>query len=204
MTTVDRPAYSVIGTRPIRPDGVEKVTGKAQYGADIHLPGLIHAKVLRSPHAHARILSIDTTGAENYPGVLAVLTHKDLPTAADKMEELGESAVNLLEVSENILASRKVLYRRPAVAAVAAASPHVAPPPPKFATPGGPPRPPSPSAAKTPARGDGAPPGPPGGPGWPPPVRTSPNSPSRRSGSSTKCSRPSSMCGTPCATMRQS
>ncbi len=126
MTTVDRPAYSVIGTRPIRPDGVEKVTGKAQYGADIHLPGLVHAKVLRSPHAHARILSIDTTGAENYPGVLAVLTHKDLPTAADKMEELGESAVNLLEVSENILASRKVLYRGHAVAAVAAASPHVA------------------------------------------------------------------------------
>ena len=126
MTTVDRPAYSVIGTRPVRPDGVEKVTGKAQYGADIHLPGLIHAKVLRSPHAHARILSIDTTGVEKYPGVLAVLTHKDLPTAADKMEELGESAVNLLEVSENILASQKVLYRGHAVAAVAAASPHVA------------------------------------------------------------------------------
>ncbi len=126
MTTAERPSYSVIGTRPIRPDGVEKVTGKAQYGADIHLPGLIHAKVLRSPHAHARILSIDTSEAEKHPGVLAVVTHRDLPAAADKIEELGESAVNVKEVSDNILASDKALYRGHAIAAVAAASPHVA------------------------------------------------------------------------------
>ena len=57
MTTVERPDYKVIGTRPVRPDGAEKVTGKAQYGADIHLPGLIQGRILRSPHAHARILS---------------------------------------------------------------------------------------------------------------------------------------------------
>jgi CO/xanthine dehydrogenase Mo-binding subunit len=126
VTTAERPTYSVIGTRPIRPDGVEKVTGKAQYGADIHLPGLIHAKILRSPHAHARILSIDTSEAEKHPGVLAVVTHRDLPTAADKIEELGESAVNVKEVSDNILASDKALYRGHAIAAVAAASPHVA------------------------------------------------------------------------------
>ncbi len=126
MTTAERPGYSVIGTRPIRPDGVEKVTGKAQYGADIHLPGLIHAKVLRSPHAHARIRSIDTSEAEKHPGVLAVVTHRDLPAAADKIEELGESAVNVKEVSDNILASDKALYRGHAIAAVAAASPHVA------------------------------------------------------------------------------
>jgi CO/xanthine dehydrogenase Mo-binding subunit len=126
VTTAERPGYSVIGTRPIRPDGVEKVTGKAQYGADIHLPGLIHAKVLRSPHAHARILSIDTSEAEKHPGVLAVVTHRDLPAAADKIEELGESAVNVKEVSDNILASEKVLYRGHAIAAVAAASPHAA------------------------------------------------------------------------------
>jgi xanthine dehydrogenase molybdenum-binding subunit len=64
MTTVERPSYSVIGTRPVRPDGVEKVTGKAQYGADIRLPGLIHGRILRSPHAHARIVSVDTSEAE--------------------------------------------------------------------------------------------------------------------------------------------
>lgn len=126
MTTVERPQYRVIGTRPIRPDGVEKVTGKALYGADIRLPGMIYGKILRSPHAHARIRSIDTSAAEKAPGVLAVVTHADLPTAADRVEELGESAVNVKEVSENILASQKVLYRGHAVAAVAATSPHLA------------------------------------------------------------------------------
>ncbi len=126
MTTVERPAYRVIGTRPIRPDGVEKVTGKAQYGADIRLPRMVFGKVLRSPHAHARIVSIDTSEAESYPGVLAVLTHKDFPLAADKMEDIGEAALNLRELSSNILADTKVLYRGHAVAAVAAASQHVA------------------------------------------------------------------------------
>jgi CO/xanthine dehydrogenase Mo-binding subunit len=122
----ERTAYQVIGTRPIRPDGVEKVTGKAQYGADVRPAGLIHAKILRSPHAHARIVSVDTSEAEAMPGVLAVLTGRDLPRVEDKIEELGESAVNMAELKENILASSKVLYRGHAVAAVAAASPHVA------------------------------------------------------------------------------
>ena len=126
MTTVEKPVYSVIGTRPVRPDGVEKVTGKAQYGADIRLPGMVFGKVLRSPHAHARIVSIDTSGAERHPGVLALLTYKDLPAAEDRMEELGESTINIREASDNILASTKVLYRGHAVAAVCAASSHVA------------------------------------------------------------------------------
>ena len=126
MTTVEKPAYSVIGTRPVRPDGVEKVTGKAQYGADIRLSGMIFGRVLRSPHAHARILSIDTSAAEAHPGILAVLTYRDLPAAEDKMEELGESNINVKEASDNVLASDKVLYRGHAIAAVAAASAHVA------------------------------------------------------------------------------
>ena len=79
MTTVEKPEYKVIGTRPIRPDGVEKVTGRAQYGADIRLPGLIHGRILRSPHAHARILSIDASNALATPGVLAVITGPDIP-----------------------------------------------------------------------------------------------------------------------------
>ena len=125
MTIADR-SYKVIGTRPVRPDGVEKVTGKAQYGADINLPGLVYGRVLRSPHAHARILSIDTSAAEKYPGVVATATYVDFPLAADKVEEIGESAVNLRELSDNILASAKALYRGHAIAAVAATSTHAA------------------------------------------------------------------------------
>jgi len=126
MTTIERPAYKVIGTRPIRPDGVEKVTGKAQYAADARPQGVVFAKILRSPHAHARILSVDTSEAERHPGVLAIITAADFPQAEDKIEDLGEGAVNLRELSDNILASEKVLYRGHAIAAVAAASPHEA------------------------------------------------------------------------------
>ena len=69
----------VIGTRPIRHDGYDKVTGRAIYGADVKMPGLIWGDVLRSPHAHAAVKSIDTSEAEAMPGVLAVVTNADLP-----------------------------------------------------------------------------------------------------------------------------
>ena len=69
--------YKVVGKRPIRHDGYDKVTGKAQYGADISPPGLLHGKILRSPHAHARIISIDTSRAEAHPDVRAVATSAD-------------------------------------------------------------------------------------------------------------------------------
>src|SRR3972149_4830600 len=72
-------AYQYIGTRPIRHDGVDKVTGRASYGADLAMPGMLRGAVLRSPHAHARIVSIDTGPAEAVPGVKAVLTRRDLP-----------------------------------------------------------------------------------------------------------------------------
>ena len=71
--------FHVVGTRPPRYDGADKVTGRALYGPDISLPGLLHGKVLRSPHAHARILSIDTSRAEALPGVYGVVTAQDLP-----------------------------------------------------------------------------------------------------------------------------
>jgi xanthine dehydrogenase molybdenum-binding subunit len=60
--------FQVIGTRPIRHDGTDKVTGRALYGADIRLPDLLHGAVLRSPHAHARMRSIDTTAAAGRQG----------------------------------------------------------------------------------------------------------------------------------------
>ena len=74
IVTESTKRFKWIGTRPIRPDGVPKVTGRAQYGADLKLPGMLYGKVLRSPHAHARILSIDTSAAEAMPGVKAVMT----------------------------------------------------------------------------------------------------------------------------------
>ncbi len=119
-------AYKVIGTRPIRHDGVDKVTGRAAYGADLNLPDTLHGKILRSPHAHARIVSIDTSEAESMPGVHAVVTSADLPDVSNKIAELGEGAVNLADLSGNVLARDKVLYKGHAVAAVAAVDPYVA------------------------------------------------------------------------------
>ena len=118
--------YKVVGTRPVRPDGVDKVTGRAQYGADIQLAGLLHARVLRSPHAHARINAIDTTQAEALPGVRAVVTAQDLPIASLSKDELGGDYQRLKFVSDNFLASGKALYKGHAVAAVAATSPAIA------------------------------------------------------------------------------
>ncbi|HEY1598714.1 MAG TPA: xanthine dehydrogenase family protein molybdopterin-binding subunit [Pirellulales bacterium] len=118
--------YKVIGTRPVRHDGVDKVTGRAIYGADINMAGLVHGRILRSPHAHAKIKSIDTSAALKLPGVVAVTTSKDFPNLKDKMADLGEGSVNLAHLGANCLAHDKALYRGHAVAAVAAISPHVA------------------------------------------------------------------------------
>jgi len=118
--------FKVIGTRPIRHDGVDKVTGRAVYGADVFLPGMLHGRILRSPHAHARIKSIDVSKAQALPGVEAVVTGADLPDPGDRIAELGEGAINLQHLSSNCLARGKVLYKGQAVAAVAAANPHVA------------------------------------------------------------------------------
>ncbi|MCX6044696.1 MAG: xanthine dehydrogenase family protein molybdopterin-binding subunit [Chloroflexi bacterium] len=118
--------FKVIGTRPIRPDGIDKVTGRAQYGADIHLPGTLYGKMLRSPHAHAIIKSIDTSAAEKLPGVAAVVTAKDLAEAEDKVEMSGEGEVNFKYLSDNILARDKVLYHGHPIAAVAAINSNVA------------------------------------------------------------------------------
>jgi CO/xanthine dehydrogenase Mo-binding subunit len=118
--------YKVIGTRPIRHDGVDKVTGRAVYGADVQLAGLIHGCILRSPHAHARIRGVDASQALALPGVEAVVTSQELPDPGNRIAELGEGAINLRHLSCNILARDKALYKGHAVAAVAAVSPHIA------------------------------------------------------------------------------
>ena len=118
--------FKWVGTRPIRPDGVPKVTGRALYGADLKLPGMLYGKVLRSPHAHARIKSIDTSAAEKLPGVKAVMTAADLPQ--QKFDYIGPERVaqNFWHITRNIMAREKVLYEGHAVAAVAATSASIA------------------------------------------------------------------------------
>ena len=111
--------FNIVGTRPLRPDGVDKVTGKARFGADAWAPGMLHGLILRSPHAHARIKSIDTSQAERLNGVKAVLTSKDLP------DHTGGDA-GLKNILINIMARDKALYDGHAVAAVAAVSKLVA------------------------------------------------------------------------------
>ena len=119
-------AFKWVGTRPVRPDGVPKVTGAAKFGADYHLPGMLYAKVLRSPHAHARIRSIDTSRAEALPGVKAVMTGSDLPDHPFAYVGPDRLAVNFWHVTRNIMAREKVLYEGHAVAAVAAISMSIA------------------------------------------------------------------------------
>ena len=109
--------FKVVGTRPLRPDGIDKVTGKAQYGADITAPGMLIGKILRSPHAHARIRSIDVSAAAAAPGVKAVITAADFPTVEDEAAR---------DVLVNCMARDKALYDGHAVAAVAAISEHAA------------------------------------------------------------------------------
>ncbi|MQF48475.1 xanthine dehydrogenase family protein molybdopterin-binding subunit [SAR202 cluster bacterium AC-647-N09_OGT_505m] len=117
--------YRVVGTRPIRYDGVDKVTGRAQYGADIQMPRLLYGKVLRSPHAHARIKSIDTSKAKRHSSIQAVVTAEDFQLrGSNEALESAELTMSLKSLRDNILASDKVLYRGQPVAAVAAANPH--------------------------------------------------------------------------------
>ncbi len=113
--------FKVIGTRPIRPDGVDKVTGRAQFGADLNLPGMIYGRVLRSPHAHARIKSVDVSAALAMPGVYAAVSGADFP-GAQSAEIGGEGGGDVADLAQNVMARHKVLYHGHAVAAVAASS----------------------------------------------------------------------------------
>ena len=116
----------VVGTRPIRPDGVDKVTGRALFAADTRAAGMLWGKIKRSPHAHARIVSIDTSKAKALPGVLAVVTAADFPEIASEEAFVGEGPMNFRDLSRNVMARKKALYEGHAVAAVAATSQAIA------------------------------------------------------------------------------
>src|SRR6202158_6273516 len=117
---------SFVGTRTIRPDGVDKVTGRARFGADYNLAGQLIGRVLRSPHAHARIVSIDTSKAEALPGVKAVITRADFGDQPSEFIPAGEMMMNYKDVVRNVMAREKVLYEGHAVAAVAATTTAIA------------------------------------------------------------------------------
>jgi CO/xanthine dehydrogenase Mo-binding subunit len=118
--------FNLVGTRPLRPDGVDKVTGRAKFGADLHVANMLVGKVLRSPHAHARIKSIDTAKALALPGVKAVITAEDLSDLPSEFVPAGEMMVNFRDMTRNVMAREKALYEGHAVAAVAATSEAVA------------------------------------------------------------------------------
>jgi CO/xanthine dehydrogenase Mo-binding subunit len=107
--------FDVVGTRPVRPDGVDKVTGRARFGADVSAPGMLMGAILRSPHAHARIRSIDASRALALDGVKSVVTSADLP-------DLTGGDADLRAVLANVMARGKAFYDGHAVAAVAATS----------------------------------------------------------------------------------
>ena len=116
----------VVGTRPIRPDGVDKVTGRAVFAADTRAAGMLWGKIKRSPHAHANILSIDTSKAAALPGVRAVLTAADFPDIPSEEAFVGEGPMNSRDLARNVMARHKVLYEGHAVAAVAATTQAIA------------------------------------------------------------------------------
>ena len=118
--------YRWIGTSPIRHDGIDKVTGRAQYGADYNLPGMLYGKVMRSSYAHARIKAIDTSAARALDGVKAVITGADFPTLGGAGQLEGETPANVWDTARNVLARDKVRYHGHAVAAVAATSATIA------------------------------------------------------------------------------
>ena len=118
--------FKVVGTRPLRPDGVDKVTGRAKFGADFYMANMLVGKVLRSPHAHARIKSIDTSKALALQGVKAVITADDLSDLPSEFIPAGEMMVNYRDMTRNVMAREKALYEGHAVAAVAATTEAVA------------------------------------------------------------------------------
>ena len=119
------PENKWIGQRTPRPDGVDKVTGSAQYAADFTMPGMVWGKVLRSPHAHALIKKLDTSKAEELQGVLAVMTGDDLPLLPLDVP-LPTGPNDIRWISRGCMAREKILYIGHPVAAVAATSKDVA------------------------------------------------------------------------------
>src|SRR5438876_6276930 len=126
MSYLEKSALRVVGTRPIRPDGVDKVTGRANFGADMAMPGMLWGRIKRSPHAHARIVSINLDKALALSGVKAAVTRADFPDVPPERAHIGAAPHNLRDLSLHCMAKGKALYEGHAVAAVAATSTAIA------------------------------------------------------------------------------
>ncbi len=124
--TSSTPDNKWIGKRTPRPDGADKVTGRAAYAADATMPGMLWGKVLRSPHPHARIKSINTARAEKLAGVKVVITAKDI---IDFPVEKGAVMLGIQDMRwmcRNVMAREKALFHGHPVAAVAATTERIA------------------------------------------------------------------------------
>jgi len=120
-------SLKVVGQRLPRVDARERVTGEAIYPADLKLPGMVHARMLRSPFAHARVRRIDTSRAEALAGVLAIVTAADFPELpVGATIPMGETGYDMWMVAQLNLARDKVLWVGQPVAAVAAVDVHIA------------------------------------------------------------------------------
>ena len=108
--------FSVVGKRTTRIDAYERVTGQAKYAKDVQLPGMLYSRVLRSPHPHARILSIDTSKAEHFPGVRSIIDHNNA-----KVRWSSGS-----RTAKRFIFNNPVRYVGDPVAVVAATDPHIA------------------------------------------------------------------------------
>ena len=118
--------FQWVGTRPLRPDGIDKVTGRARFGADMTMPGQLVGRVLRSPHPHARIKGIDVSAALRLPGVKAVVTRDDFKDQPSEFIPAGEMMINYRDVVRSVMAREKALYEGHPVAAVAATTAAIA------------------------------------------------------------------------------
>ncbi|MGB1749384.1 MAG: xanthine dehydrogenase family protein molybdopterin-binding subunit [Dehalococcoidia bacterium] len=125
-TNADGLEFKQFGKRLRKVDGDDKVTGAAIFGADFTAKGSLHAKIVRSPHAHARIVSIDTSAAEALPGVEAVCTAADFPSDVTGDVDTGEVEIGIQFLANLIMGRRKALFEGHPVAAVAATDVHIA------------------------------------------------------------------------------
>ncbi len=120
-------SFNVVGQNVRRLDAVEKASGTAVFSTDFKLPGMLYGKVLRSPYPHARIVNIDTSGAEKLPGVKAVATHKNTPREKFNTSATMTFTVPTYEpVLDQYIFDNVVRYVGDEVAAVAAVSEQVA------------------------------------------------------------------------------
>src|SRR5262245_19434144 len=127
--STESPPYRLIGRGLPRHDAWEKVRGRPIYAGDLSLPGMLHGRIVRSPYASARIARIDVSAARAIRGVIAVLTHDDVPRNELRMElpgRMAEATVGAVLATQPVLAVDRVRFHGEPVVALAAETPEIA------------------------------------------------------------------------------